>query len=51
MKWCFFSCEWHFLKYKNQQITLYFIKLIVNLKFFEVGVPVHHNLRVYHILI
>jgi len=39
--------EWHFLKYKNQQISLYFTKLIVNLKIFEVGVPIHHNLRVY----
>ena len=39
--------KWHFLKYKYQQIDLYSIKIIVNLKFFEVGVPVHLNLRVY----
>ena len=39
--------KWHFLKYKYQQITLYSIKIIVNLKIFEVEVPVHLNLRVY----
>jgi len=43
----FFLIKWHFLKYKYQQITLYFIKIIVNLKIFEVGVSVHLNLRVY----
>jgi len=46
-KMMFFLMKWHFLKYKYQQIALYFMKIIVNLKIFEVGVPVHHNLRVY----
>ena len=32
----FFHMKWNFLKYKYQQITLYFIKIIVNLKIFEV---------------
>jgi len=44
----FFLMKWHFLKYKYQQIALYSIKIIVNLKIFEVGVPIHLNLRVYH---
>jgi len=43
----FFLMKWYFLKYKYQQITLYSIKIIVNIKIFEVGVPVHLNLRVY----
>ena len=43
----FFLMKLHFLKYKYQQIALYSIKIIVNLKIFEVGVPVHLNLRVY----
>jgi len=43
----FFLMKLHFLKYKYQQITLYSIKIIVNLKIFEVGAPVHLNLRVY----
>ena len=43
----FFFYEMTFLKYKYQQTTLYFIKIIVNLKIFEVRVSVHLNLRVY----
>jgi len=42
----FFLMKWYFLKYKYQHITLYFIKIIVNLKIFEVGVPVRLNLCV-----
>jgi len=43
----FFLMKRHFLKYKYQQIAFYSIKIIVNLKIFEIGVPVHLNLRVY----
>jgi len=43
----FFLMKWHFLKYKYQQITLYSIKIIVNLKIFKVGIPVNLNLWVY----
>jgi len=35
----FFLMKRHFLKYKYQQITFYSIKIIVNLKIFEIGVP------------
>ena len=41
----FFLMKRHFIKYKY--IALYSIKIIVNLKIFEVGVPVHLNLQVY----
>ena len=36
----FFLIKCHFLKYKYQQIDLYYIKIILNLKIFEVGAPV-----------
>jgi len=47
MKWCFFLMKWHFLKYKYRQIALYYIKIIVNVKIFEVRVSIHFNLQVY----
>jgi len=44
----FFSNEMTFSNiYIYQLVALYSLKIIVNLKIFEVGVPVHLNLRVY----
>jgi len=43
----FFLMKLHFLKYKYQQIVLYSIKIMVSLKIFQVGVPIHLNLWVY----
>ena len=43
----FFLIKCYFLKYKYQQIPLYFRKMIVNLYIFKVRVPIHLNLQMY----